>query len=69
MLLEGTNVGIQLGISTNLEAVTAQYIDVRLDRKQAVLDAYHKALHPSPDRMAAAKTENTPKRKGPDLER
>lgn len=62
-------VGIQLGISTNLEAVTAQYIDVRLDRKQAVLDAYHKALHPSPDKTAPAKTENTPKRKGPDLER
>lgn len=62
-------VGIQLGIFTNLEAVTAQYIDVRLDRKQAVLDAYHKALHPSPDKTAPAKTENTPKRKGPDLER
>ena len=62
-------VGIQLGISTNLEAVTAQYIDVRLDRKQAVLDAYHKALHPSPDKTTPAKAENTPKRKGPDLER
>lgn len=62
-------VGIQLGISTNLEAVTAQYIDVRLDRKQAVLDAYHKALHPGPAQKAPAKSENTPKRKGPDMER
>lgn len=35
-------IGIQLGISNNLEAVTAQYVDVRLDRKRFVLDAYHK---------------------------
>ena len=39
-------IGMSLGISTNLEAVTAQYVDVRLDRKQIVLGAYHKALHP-----------------------
>jgi len=31
-------VGIQLGISTSLDSVTAQYIDVRLDRKYSVLD-------------------------------
>ncbi|MBQ9974529.1 MAG: integrase, partial [Oscillospiraceae bacterium] len=37
-------VGIQLGISTNFESVTAQYVDVRLDRKQVVLDIYHKAV-------------------------
>ena len=30
-------IGIQLGISNNLESVTAQYVDVRLDRKQVVL--------------------------------
>ena len=42
-------VGIQLGISTNLEAVTAQYINVRLDRKKIVLNACHNALHPSAD--------------------
>ena len=36
-------IGIQLGISNNMEAVTAQYVDVRLDRKQFVLNAYHKA--------------------------
>lgn len=29
-------IGISLGISTNLEAVTAQYVDVRLERKQSV---------------------------------
>ena len=38
--------GIQLGISTKLDAVTAQYVDVRLERKKEVLDAYHNALHP-----------------------
>ena len=37
---------MSLGISTNLEAVTAQYVDVRLERKKAVLETYHKALHP-----------------------
>jgi hypothetical protein len=38
-------IGISLGISTNLEAVTAQYVDVRLDRKKVVLEAYHNTLH------------------------
>jgi integrase len=36
--------GLALGVSGSLESVTAQYIDVRLDRKKAVLDAYHGAL-------------------------
>ena len=39
-------IGMALGISTNLEAVTAQYVDVRLDRKRIVLEVYHNALHP-----------------------
>lgn len=39
-------IGMSLGISTNLEAITAQYVDVRLERKKDVLDTYHKALHP-----------------------
>lgn len=39
-------IGIQLGISNNLESVTAQYVDVRLDRKQVVLDTYHRAVLP-----------------------
>jgi integrase len=59
-------IGISLGISTNLEAVTAQYIDVRLDRKKAVLDTYHNALHPKEtDRIALKK----PKKKSRDMER
>lgn len=37
-------IGIQLGISTNLEAVTAQYVNVRADRKLLVLEAYHQAV-------------------------
>jgi integrase len=37
--------GIQLGISTNLDTVTAQYVDVRLERKKEVLDIYHNTLH------------------------
>lgn len=38
------SIGIQLQLSTNLEAVTAQYVNVRLDRKLVVLDTYHKAV-------------------------
>ena len=41
-------IGISLGISTSLEAVTAQYVDVRLERKKIVLEAYHNALFPKP---------------------
>ena len=66
-------VGIQLGISTNLEAVTAQYIDVRLDRKKIVLDAYHNALHPGAEQKkeAASKAakEKTSLKKSKDMER
>lgn len=35
------SVGSQLGIASNLQAVTAQYVDVCLDRKTIVLNAYH----------------------------
>lgn len=38
-------VGMQLGISTGLDSVTAQYVDVRLDRKKIVLDVYHNAIY------------------------
>lgn len=66
-------VGIQLGISTNLEAVTAQYIDVRLDQKKIVLDAYHNALHPGAEQKkeAASKAakEKTSLKKSKDMER
>lgn len=59
-------IGISLGISTNLEAVTAQYVDVRLDRKKTVLDAYHNALHP---KAATKQTAKKPKQKNHDMER
>jgi len=36
-------------MSTNFDAVTAQYVDVRLERKKFVLDAYHNALFPKAD--------------------
>lgn len=62
-------IGIQLGISTNLEAVTAQYIDVRLDRKQTVLDAYHNALYPNRAKKEPSQQEKTQKKKGRDMER
>lgn len=39
-------VGLQLGISTNFDAVTATYVDVRLDRMLLVLNTYHNAVHP-----------------------
>ena len=35
---------MQLQLSNNLEAVTAQYVDVRLERKLIVLDCYHMLL-------------------------
>lgn len=38
-------VGIQLNLSNNLDSVTAAYVDVRLDRKRIVLEAYHNAVH------------------------
>ena len=42
-------IGMSLGISTNLEVVTAQYVDVRLERKKA-----------TPEKDAASK--DTPKK-------
>lgn len=40
-------IGLSLGISTNMADVTARYVDVRLDRKRTVLEAYHTAMFPS----------------------
>lgn len=37
-------IGVSLGLSKNFEAVTARYVDVRLERKKEVLDAYHGAV-------------------------
>jgi integrase len=47
---------MQLGISTSLDSVTAQYVDVRLDRKKIVLDAYHNAIHPTIKKESSKKT-------------
>lgn len=61
-------IGISLGISTNLEAVTAQYVDVRLDRKKTVLDTYHKALHPHKEPEKPAKPAKQSKKKSSEME-
>lgn len=51
-------IGMTLGISNSLEAVTARYVDVRLDRKKEVLNAYHKSVFlekPEPSKEKPAK--------------
>lgn len=54
-------IGNQLNLSGSFEAVTDRYIDVRLERKKFVLDAYHKAIaKESPDR------ERNPAHRGPE---
>lgn len=37
-------IGVSLGPFMNFEAVTARYVDVRLERKKEVLYAYHRAV-------------------------
>ncbi len=37
-------IGIQLGLGGSLEAVTERHVDVRMERKRIVLDAYHRAV-------------------------
>lgn len=62
---------ISLGISTNLEAVTAQYVDVRLERKQSVLQTYHKALQPKTTvtgKEAGQETSKKAKKKSNEME-
>ena len=65
-------IGISLGISTNLEAVTAQYVDVRLERKKTVLETYHKVLQPKkaePQKEATEKkTPTKSKKKSSEME-
>lgn len=61
-------IGISLGISTNLEAVTAQYVDVRLDRKKTVLETYHKALHPQKEPKKPAKPAKQGKKRSSEIE-
>jgi integrase len=57
--------GLTLGITTNLESVTAQYIDVRLDRKKIVLDAYHDALELKKDSAEPNHSQEMRKPKAP----
>lgn len=57
-------IGVSLGLSMNFEAVTARYVDVRLERKQEVLNAYHKAVHPEA-RQAADQTKREPEKAAP----
>lgn len=61
-------IGISLGISTNLEAVTAQSADVRLERKKTVLETYHKALHPQKEPEKPAKSAKHNKKKSSEVE-
>jgi integrase len=56
-------IGMSLGISTNLEAVTARYVDVRLERKREVLDIYHQAIHAKKDKPSPDKPPKSPKKK------
>ena len=43
-------IGIQLGITGGLEAVTERYVDVRIERKRTILEKYHKAVLKSKNR-------------------
>jgi len=59
---------MSLGISTNLEAVTARYVDVRLERKKEVLDKYHVAVHNTNKEPSAGEPTKKPKKKSNDIE-
>ena len=65
-------IGVSLGLSMNFEAVTARYVDVRLERKKEVLDAYHdavgKADPPKAKEAEPKKAKGRAKKKSTDLE-
>lgn len=61
-------IGMSLGISSNLEAVTAQYVNVRLERKKAVLETYHKALHPQKPALDKGSEPKKAKKKSSEIE-
>lgn len=65
-------IGVSLGLSMNFEAVTARYVDVRLERKKEVLDAYHGALEKADPtqtkEMTAKKEKSTAKKKHKEME-
>lgn len=65
-------IGVSLGLSMNFEAVTARYVDVRLERKKEVLDAYHDAVKqaapPKEQKAEPKKAKSAAKKKSSDLE-
>jgi integrase len=61
-------VGMTLGISTNLDAVTARYVDVRLERKKEVLDKYHQAVHNTDKDRVEREPTKKPKKKSNDID-
>jgi len=52
-------IGLSLGISSNLDAVTARYVDVRLERKREVLGLYHQVIL-NPGELAPSAEPKTP---------
>lgn len=48
-------IGLLLGISTNMADVTARYVDVCLERKRTVLEAYHNSMFPHEAEKITAK--------------
>ena len=65
-------IGASLGLSMNFEAVTARYVDVRLERKKEVLDAYHGAVKQADpakaEKAEPKKAKSAAKKKSSDLE-
>ena len=65
-------IGGSLGLSMNFEAVTARYVDVRLERKKEVLDAYHGAVKQADpakaEKAEPKKAKSAAKKKSSDLE-
>jgi len=61
-------IGLSLGISTNLEAVTARYVEVRIERKKEVLDAYHKSVHITEKNTKTEEPTKKPKKKSNNIE-
>lgn len=47
---------MSLGIAINMADVTVRYVDVRLDRKFVVLEAYHNAMVPNKAKKIAQRT-------------
>ena len=72
LCLSLAGIGVSLGLSMNFEAVTARYVDVRLERKKEVLDAYHGAVKQADpakaEKAEPKKAKSAAKKKSSDLE-